>query len=339
MLESRLDSLLAQEARLEAEIANAEEISFPESLAERRNDPGVSEVMADQEANFASRQSARAGKIDIYRQRITQLEEQIRALAAARDSAAKQIDIYDDELAGLRELMEKGYYPRNRVRERERDVARLQGEVDSKKAEIARARESIGEARLLIIQLDQDFREQVSSELAETRDQIRDIQERLTVAWDTLSRNTIRAPIAGVVQEMQVYTEGAVLRPGEELMKIVPADYNLIISSEVSPTDIDNVTVGQSADVRLPAFKARITPVLSGEVVTVSADRIEDPERNRAFFKVNIRIRTEELQKLEGRELRPGMPAQVFINTGERTFMRYLLKPLTDAMAGAFKED
>jgi len=338
MLRSFVASLQAKEARLAAEIAEAETIAFPQALLGRQSTESVRAVLAEQREQFRQRRAARDGEIGIYRQKIIQLQAQREALQAARDAAEAQIHIYHDELAGLRALHAKGYYPQNRIRERERDVARLSGEVGSKEAEIARTGESIGEAELRILQTGQTFRSDAVAERASVRDRLREMQDRLIIAEDTLARNLITAPTSGTVQEIAVHTVGGVIAPGDALMKIVPAESELLISAEVAPTDIDAVREGQSADIHLTALKARVTPVLIGQVEVVSTDRIEDVETRRTFFKATIRVPLEQLDRLGDRKLRPGMPVQVFIRVGERTFFDYLLKPLSDGMARAFRE-
>jgi len=339
MLRANLDSLLAKEARLSAELAGGDAVNFSEELRRRAEHAEVARIMADQTARFTKGIEVRNGKVAIFLQRIGQLHEQIRALEAARDSAARQIAIFEEELSGLRVLHEKGHYPLNRLRQQEREVVRLSGEVGSRDAEIARAEEAIGEARLQILLLEQNFREDVSKELTTVRDQIREVRERLIIAADTLARNEIRAPTSGMVQEIQVHTIGGVIAQGQDLMKIVPLESNLVIATEVSPNDIDRVTLGLPADVRFPALQARTTPVLVGEVTHVSQDRIEDAQRQTSFFRANVRLSNDELGKLGDVELRSGMPVQVFIRGTERTFFEYIMKPLTDGMARAFKEE
>ena len=168
--------------------------------------------------------------------------------------------------------------------------------------------------------------------------EITDLYERLLVAKDVLQRIEIRAPRAGLVQALQFHTIGGVVRPGESLMEIVPQDDELLVNAQVSPNDIDNVKVGQTAEIRLTALSVRSTPSIYGEVVSISGDQIEDPKLKETFFLARIEIPSEE-QKLDGIKLTAGMPAEVLIKAGERTALDYVLKPMTDAFAKGLNED
>jgi HlyD family secretion protein/epimerase transport system membrane fusion protein len=259
-------------------------------------------------------------------------------LEAERASAERQVEILRNELIDLRQLSEKGFFPKSRILQRERELARLEGQIGSITARMARSEKSISEARLQIQQIRQEFNEKVVSEKREVEDRIAKLREELVIAAQKLSRTRITAPQAGIVHNLNIHTIGGTVQPGKPIMNIVPVQDKLIIEAEVSPRDVDIVGAGQDAKVRMTALQARTTPVLTGKVVRISPDRITNQEQDRSFYKARIEIPGEELKKLGGQKLQAGMPAEVLINTGERTVLDYILKPLTDAMARGFIE-
>lgn len=330
----RLDSALARRARLLAEREGLPSIDFPAELMDRRSESAaVREAIRGEESHFNARRQAVQGQIALQEQKIAQLREEIAGLRAQQESKATQVDLLEQELVGLRELNAKGFYPKTELLAKERQMAALKGDGGEARAGIARTNERISEVRMQMEQIRQDFNEKVVRDLRETEDEISELRQRLIVNKQKLDRTTITAPQSGKVIEMAVHTEGEVVKPGEEIMQIVPSGDRLIVEAEVSPTDIDTVSEGQNAEVRLTSYNSRVTPVLKGRVVTISADRIVEERDNRAFYKTRVEIAGEELAKLEGRTLQAGMPAEVLIKTGERTVLDYLVKPLTDAMA------
>jgi len=333
-----LDEALALEARLTAENQRAERVTFPEVLTSRADDPDVAAAMAGQREQFLERKRSLDGQIAILNQRIQQFSQEIEGLRAQHDSKLRQHEIFKEELVGLRELYEKGYYPRTRILAMEREVADLEGTIGSTLAEIARAEKGIGEAELQIIQTRQKFREEVVAQLREVRNEIGQLREKLVVTQDTLDRIDIRAPLAGTVQNMQVHTQGGVIRAGDPIMEIVPLDDRLVIEGQVSPVDIDAVHPGLEAEVRLSALKLRSTPIILGEVTTVSRDRIVDERRETAYFRIEVVVPDEELAKLGEQSLSAGMPADIVVKIGERTMLDYIVKPITDYFAKAFTE-
>lgn len=341
----KLNAALARQARLQAERAGAATIGFPQELHKQAEDSAQArQAMATERNQFEERRRSIQGQIAIQKEKISQLEEKISGLKAQRSSMERQVTILRDELTGLRELYEQGYYPRTRILQMEREMARLEGEIGSTTASIAQAQNSISEAQLQIEQIRQQFNEKVAQALSEVEDQLSELRQRLVVTSLKLSRTSIRAPQDGVVQNMKVHTIGGVIRPGEEIMQIIPVQDRLIIEAEVAPRDIDIVSAGQSAEVRMSALKGRTTPTLIGNVVNVSADRIVQEQQGqqgqgqRSFYKARIEIPPDELQKLGNQKLQAGMPAEVLINTGEQTVLDYLIRPITDAMSRGFIE-
>lgn len=339
VVSSRLDVLRAREARLRTERDGHRGVAFPDGLMARRGEPSVTEILASEVELFAARRTALEGEVQILEQRIAQLEQQILGLDAQQQANGAQIRLIEEELTGLRSLHEKGYVSKTRILELERRQEELKGERGQHIAEIARARTAIGEAQLQIIQVQNDFREEVATHLHEVQADLLDIQERYVAAADELQRLEIRAPQSGIVVGLDVHTLGGVISPGQPILDIVPKEDELVIEAQVAPQDIDKIAIGLEAMVRLSAFDLRSTPELSGTVFATSADRLIEETSREPYYLVAARIPDAELAKLQGLELVPGMPAEVFIRTGERTALSYLLKPLTDGMARAFKDD
>jgi len=339
----QLNSALARRARLVAEQIGADTIDFPRELAQPAQDGSAQarQVMATARSQFRERRRSRDGQIALQQEKIAQLQDKIAGLNAQRSSNERQADIMTDELKDLRGLYEKGYYPRTRILERERELARLDGQIGSAAAQIAETRNAISEARLQIEQIRQEFNEKIAQALSETEDEIGELRQRLVVAAQKLERTAIRAPHTGVVQNLRVHTVGGVVQAGDEIMQVIPVQDRLVIEAEVSPNDIDIVSAGQSAEVRLSALSGPTTPTLIGNVTQVSADRIvqdNDNGESRSFYKARVEIPPRELKKLGRQKLQAGMPAEVLINTGEQTVLNYLIRPITDAMSRGFIE-
>ncbi len=338
IVQSELDLARATQARLIAERDGAEAIAFPPALIERRSIPEVAVVVAGQEILFAARRESLAGQIDILNQRIAQHRDQISGLEVQQSASFQQIDLIEQELGGLRELYEEGYVTRSRILALERESQRLRGERGEDLAAIARAEEAIGEAELQIIQLRKDLREEVITELRNVQAQIFDLEQRQVSAADVLDRIEIRAPASGTIIGMTVHTIGGVIVPGDPIMNIVPDGDPLIIEARVKPTDIENVVVGQAAEVRFPGLSQRTTPSLNGQVLTISADRLSDGAEGEDYYQARIAIAPEELDRLTDMDLVPGMPAEVMILTGERTALTYLMDPILAGLNRSFRE-
>ncbi|MDZ5697092.1 HlyD family type I secretion periplasmic adaptor subunit [Chelativorans sp. M5D2P16] len=330
---------LAKEARLVAERDGRETIDWPEALATADTDPEVVALRRSQTAIFHSRRETLAGETGILRERVEQLKQEIEGLSAQRDSTDKQITLISDELEPLRGLFEGGHTTKQRLLALEREAARLQGERGKLTADIARARNSIGETKLAILQKKKAFLNEVVSTLREVQSKTVDLRERMIAAEDVLRRLDIRAPVSGKIVNMAVHSEDAVIKGGETILEIVPSGDRLLVEVRVRPQDIDNVAIGQPADVRMLAFKQRTTPTLAGRVSYVSADALTSPENDATFYLARIRVPEAELARLKGRELQPGMPAEVMIRTGERTAVAYMLQPLIDSMSRAWREE
>jgi HlyD family secretion protein len=220
----------------------------------------------------------------------------------------------------------------------QRDQTRLQGERGQLIAEIARARGKISEIELQIIQLDQDFRTEVLKDLREAQGKIAELKERFTAAEDQLKRVDLRAPQTGIVHQLMVHTVGGVIGNGEIIMQIVPRADELVVEAKIAPSDIDQVGVGSTAVVRMMAGNQRTTPQIAGVLTRVSADLTRDQQPAQTYYIARIGLPPQEVARLKDIHLVPGMPAEVFIQTHERTPLQYLLKPLQEQMARTFRE-
>jgi len=334
---SQLLALLALEARLIAERDDLESVVYPSSL--NNADGLVEDEIVAQNQVFRTRKASREGAIAVLTQRIGQLEQRSQGLRSLRQSKQMLASSYEDELQDLRALLAEGFADKLRLREIERSHATMVGEAGELDASIASTEIQIGETKLEILQGWNEFQTEVAGQLAETQTKLKDVSERVTALRDVLSRTEVRAPVTGTVNGLAVHTEGGVIRSGDPLAEIVPQSDELVIEASVSPLDIDRVAAGQTARVRMSSFNSKNVPQLFGTVLNVSADAHFDEQNNSSYYLARIAITPESLADLEGLELVPGMPAEVFITTGSRTFLQYLLKPLSNSIARSFIED
>jgi len=335
---SQLDELLARETRLLAERDEADELKFPEQLTSRKKEPTVAAAMAGEERLFESRKTARKGQKAQLGERISQINEEIRGLGAQHQAKESEIKFIAEELAGVAKLYKDNLVTIVRYNQLQRDSAKLHGERGQFVAEMAKARGKISEINLQIIQLDQDFRTEVLKELREAQGKIAELKERVIAAEDQLKRVDIRAPQSGVVHQLAVHTVGGVISNGETLMLVVPKADALIIEAKVATQDIDQVSPGANAVVRIMAGNQRTTPEVNGVVTHVSADQSKDEKTNQIYYTVRVALSEQEVRRLGDLKLIPGMPTEVFIQTGERTPLQYLLKPLREQISRTFRE-
>jgi len=333
-----LTELYARKARLGAERDGADTVPLPKELAERASDPDVQEAMGSERKLFELRRKARLGQKDQLQQRIAQLKEQITGLTAQQDAKSKEMSLIDQELAGVRDLWAKNLVQLSRLTSLEREDARLQGERGQLIAAAAEAKGKIVETELQILQVDQEFTSDVAKELRETDSKIGEYVERKVTAEDQLRRTEIRAPQDGVVFQTTANTVGGVVAAGDPIMLIVPESDTLLVEVKVEPKDIDQLQFGQPVVLRFSAFNMRTTPELNGTVVRIAADTSTDQRTGQSYYLVRIAMTAEEISRLGDVKLTPGMPVEAFIQTGERTMLSYLVKPLHDQLKRAFRE-
>lgn len=337
-LRERYIHLLATEARLMAEELGAPEIEFPAELARMDRDE-VRRAIASQRELFANRRATRRGEEQILGQRIKQLNEQIAGLREVIAAQDEQIALIAREIKGVQQLYDKGLERLPRLLALQRAQADIRGTRAGNRSEIARSEQRIGETEMQLLTLRQQDLEKASEQLAEVRAELARLRSQFPLHEDVLSRTVVQAPMAGTVLNVRVTTESGVVRPGEPLLDIVPAEAKLVIDARVRPTDIDDVQAGMMARVVLVAYRQRHLPQIHGTVRSLSADRLVDERTGEPYFLAKVEVDPEELDRLGDLvRLAPGMPAEVMILTGEQTFLDYLIRPLSDSVRRSFRE-
>lgn len=294
--------------------------------------------MTGQNRLFAARAETEANEIDQLAKRRAQIAAQIEGIAAQRAATDSQLALIGKELADLTGLLDKGLTQAGRVLALQREQARLEGaggELDSTRAE---AEGKVTEIEIEILKRGSTRREEANSQLRDLGYRELELAERRRSLTEQIARLEIRAPVAGIVHAMQVTTPRAVIRAAEPVLYLVPQDRPLVIAARVSPINVDEVRVGQPVTLRFAALDARTTPELFGQVARVSADALTDEATRSAYYRAEVTLAPDELAKLGGHAIIPGMPVEVFIRTGERTPLAYLLKPLAEYFNRAFRE-
>jgi len=338
LVKNQLDSGLALEARLLAERDQKENITWPEEFSGRSAEPLLARIMTDQIHQFQERHTSLEGQVSVLESRIEQLTMGIKGIAIEKDSTEKQVGYINDELVNLRDLGKKQLVPMTRVYAMERERTRLEGVIGHSIADTAKAQSSIGEIKIQIQQLRQKFQEDIASSLLEVRQKIADARERVTVAGDVLNRVEIVAPLEGTVQNLKVFTVGQVLRPAETLLEIVPDEEPLVVNAQFSPNDIDTVYGGQQAEIRFPAFHSREIPLMMGRIQSISHDRLMDEQSRQFYFLGVISLDRSDIPEEYRPRIRPGMPAEVVVASGERTVLSYIISPLSESLRKSFRE-
>ncbi len=333
-----LNGLWARAARLAAEQADADRITFPPQLLQAADDPDVKSLIDNETKLFDVRRAGRTGQKAQLRERIAQLNEEISGLEAQETAKSREIDLIQKELVGVRDLYAKNLIQISRLTALERDAARLDGDRAQFIAQKAQAKGKITEIELQVIQIDKDLSSEVSKDLREANDKIGELVERKVTAEDQLRRIDIRSPQDGMVLQSSVHTVGGVVTAGDAIMMIVPQADNLSVEAKVNPQDIDQLRVGQKTLLRLSAFNQRTTPELNGTVSRISPDTTVDQRTGQSFYTIRITMPPDEVARLGDIRLIPGMPVEAFVQTGDRTMLSYLAKPLSDQLMRAFRE-
>jgi len=337
IVRSQLVELAARRARLIAERDGMEKIHVPQDSA-----PQISEadlVSYGEVRLFEGNRAHRESQKEQLRNEIVQLEQEILGLEAQRSAKAHELDLVRAEHGKLKGLADKGLIEASRIYSFNRDLARLTGEVSEVGASIARARARTSSIKLQIISIDENARTEAQRELSAVATKISELTDRRMALEDRLARTDIRAPLSGIVNELSIHTVGGVITPAETLATIVPEKAKLKIEAKLSPVDVDQVAVGQTAKLRFSAFNQRTTPELKGEIAYVSAAATRDAATNTTHYLADVRIDASELAKLGEQPLKPGMPVEVFVSTQQRTAISYLSKPFMDQFAKAFREE
>ncbi len=339
VVSKQLDELEATEARLIAERDGETVIEFPEHIARRHAEPDIHRILTGQNQLKEARFAGLSGRVRQLEEQINQLGSQIENLNVQAAAKAEEKDLIDMELSGLTKLLENNYVSNNRVLAVRRDKTRLRSEHGALLAEAARAELEISERRIQILQLQEDQRAETLQKLQETRSEIARLTEQKVASEDQLSRMDIRAPRSGFVHQLNIHTRGGFISPAEPILLIVPKEDTLLIETQIMPTDVDQVFTGQQATIRLPGLNQRTTPELKGQVLNVSAETTRDEVTGISFFTARLRFKEGELAKIDENILHPGMPVEALIQTGDRTILSYLVKPMRDQIAHAMREE
>lgn len=332
------DQLMARAARLRAEREGRSRIQFPAELTRRASDPAVRQLMQEEQRVLSLRNTSLGSQSSQLSERVNQSEAQIRGLQQQLSANKEQQVLIDKELNATRELWSKGYTTLARLNQLERAAVDLKAQAGSLNASIATSRAQIAEIRGQDISLSNNMRSTSGTELTEVETQLAELQRNKIAAEDTRSRVSIRAPQSGIVDKLAFTTIGGVIPPGQTILTIVPDDDTLIVESQIAPRDVDQIRKGQEVRLQLSAFNTRTTPEVEGVVETISADRFVDQKSGFAYYTVRIRPKPESLAAAGNLNLRAGMPVEAFIQTGARSLLTYLTKPMTDQFRRAFRE-
>ena len=339
LLEARYYGALAEIDRLSAELYGREEVQFSREFESLRGDVRIEEIIQAEIDLFKERRTQHAGEIDILNSRVEQLGEKVRGLQARREASEQEQALLEKEVETLESLAEKDYVSEELLTQQRLNLTQTRGQVGQIGAEIAEAQLAIGETRQQVIQLKNDYRTELSTDLTEARNVVFESGDRLFAVRDQVLRTRIPAPQEGKVINMQVHTLGEVVDPGQTIMNIVPEDDTLIVEAQVRPTDVDNVHIGQEARLRITPFKQRATPELIGEVILVSADIFTEDNTQLQYYLARIAIPESELVKLGDKDIRPGFPVDVTFTGSKRTLVQYLAEPISDAIRRGMKEE
>jgi HlyD family secretion protein len=340
IIEGQLFELMARRGRFEAERDESEQITYEEELiAAGARDPEIQELMGGQRNLFAARRESVGREIEQLSKRNDQIGAQIEGVAAQETSLADQLDLIEQELGNQQTLLDRGLAQSSTVLNLQREKARLTGQIGELAASRAQSQERIIEIDIEILKLGTAGREEAITRLRDLRYRELELVQQRRALLNEIERLSIRAPVSGIIYALQIQTPRSVVRAAEPLMFLVPQDRPLVIAARVSPIHIDQIAVGQQVNLRMSALDQRTTPELVGQVMQISADAIEDDTTGQTFFRAEISLNPGEMEKLPaGTILLPGMPVEAFIRTGERSPMTYLIKPVADYFARAFRE-
>ncbi len=338
-LRSQFYGSLASEARLNAERDGVASVSFPTELTALASEPEVASNLALQRQLFDSRRQALLLDQQGIDESIAGAEAQLRGVRDSQASKVLQRTALAEQLQGLRELAREGYIPRNRLLDSERVYAQVLGSISEDYGRIGQLQRQVLEMRLKIRQLAEEYQKEVRTQLADTRIRTEDLRNRLASAEFELANSQLRAPVAGIVVGLDVFTEGGVIKPGQALMEIVPQGEPLLVEARVPVELADKVHAGLPVELMFSAFSQSTTPRVAGEVMLVSADRQVDERTDEPFYTLRAQVTEAGMVQLAGLQIRPGMPVEAFVRTGERSMLNYLFKPLLDRTHMALVEE
>ena len=329
----------AVEARLLAERDGQNEISFPAELLSRQNDMRIASSIMVQSQLFMSRKLALQHEIAALDESIAGLRMQLRGLESSKISKNQQLKFLEEQLVNLRDLATDGFVPRNRLLELERTYTQLNGELSADTGNIGRTQRQIAELEQRRIHRQQEYQKEVRQQLSDIKREADALSSRLQGQDFELANVEVKAPVDGIVVEMNVFTEGGIIGPGFKLMDIVPSDDILVISGQVPVHLIDRVHVDLPVDLIFSALNQKKTPKIPGVVTQVSADRLTDERTGFPYYNMKAKVTPEGMKQLTDQQIRAGMPVEIFIKTGERSLMNYLFKPILDRAHSAMSEE
>jgi HlyD family type I secretion membrane fusion protein len=338
MLQGKVDLAQAEEARMMAERLSADSFEFPRHLVERsRTEPELDMILGGQRRIFETRLETLSGQTSILRNRIAQSKQQIQALRMQEEAKLTQSALIEKELSGLRGLAKRGNAPANKVLQYEREAERISAERGEIVSNMAMARQSIGEAELQIMQTRRTFLEQVETDLRQTQSGLFEASQRLAAAQADLRRLEIRAPYTGTVVDMAYHTVDGVVTPGSRILDIIPDGERLVAEVQIRPGDIDGLAIGMPAQIRFTSFNQVQTPVMHGQVLSISADRLIDQKTGAPYYGMRVLVDADDVREGSALAILPGMPAEVVVEKHERTLFSYLIQPMRDTISNAIE--
>lgn len=339
VIESQLFSLMGTAARLMAEQDEKTDIRFdPEMIERAKSDPEVQEIIEGQTRLLQARRETRDKQIGQLTEKKKQIAKQNEGLESRIGALDTQLKLISEELDAQNKLLKQSLTNASRVLQLQREEAEISGTISQAKSSIAENAGKVAEIELAILNVDSSMREEATTSLREIEAKIAELKENRTAKLETLSRMDITAPVPGVVLGLQVHALKSVIKPADPLLFIIPQENDLVIKTQISPTQIDQVHVGQVAHIRFGAFDHRTTPEIFGHVTKVAADVLQDQRTGATYYQAEIKPDAGEMKKLGDKQVIPGMPVETFIQTSERSPLEYLVKPLSDYFNKAFRE-
>ena len=335
---TQLDAEIAKAARLSAEQTGSTQIIFPAELTQRGSDLRVAELLKHESSVFRVRREALTNQVTLIRNQAREARDEIKARDVQLKADDRAIKLQRDELEQNMSLAKEGFVSKTRLLVLQREVAQYESRQAEGSAELARAKQKVSDLELRAETLRSTFNQEASNELRQATAAIFELRERLRPALDAEQRQRITAPSSGEVVDLRVNSVGAVIAPREPILDIVPENPDLLVEVRVRPEDVNYVKIDSPADVRLTAFRQRITPTVEGKVVYISADRLVDKTTNAPYYAVHVRVSPEALHKAGDLKLQAGMPAEVFIQTTPRNALQYLLDPILGFLQRSLRE-
>lgn len=337
VLSSERDAALAQEARLTTERDGGDTIAFADTLTRRTSDPNVRQAMANEQALLGVRRRQFDTETDVQRKKVAQLTEQIEGYRAQVNGLNAQTALLQKETEGAEKLLQSGFTPQTRVWALHRDLAKLEADRGARNADIAGSQQQIAQTDLEIAKIERARLSDITDQLRTVQSKLVELQPKIEAAQDVVNRTAIRAPATGAVVGLEVFTEGGVIQPGTKLMDIVPSDDPLMAEARLPLNGVNEVARGQRAEVRLTSINYVERPSLYGTITNISADRLTDDKTGQGYYSVQVALDQNDIKRSHV-DLTAGMPVEVIVPTKPRTLLQYLVGPLRDEIAGAFRE-